>query len=84
MGNQKLKSIEFEEEFVKISDGNGNDIGFESSRGFFLFEPLVSEPLTQRYVTRASLDKGKPKIHVLEKLLVYLHLFQHSPTTSPV
>lgn len=84
MGNQKLKSIEFEEEFVKISDGNGNDIGFESSRGFFLFEPLVSEPLTQRYVTRASLDKGKPKIRVLEKLSVYLHLFQHSPTTSPV
>ena len=46
MGNQKLKSIEFEEEFVKISDGNGNDIGFESSQGFFLFEPLASEPLT--------------------------------------
>lgn len=54
MGNYKRKSIEFDKEFVEISDGNGDDIGLEFPPRFSL-----SEPLALRYITRASLIKGK-------------------------
>ncbi|KAJ9682700.1 hypothetical protein PVL29_018596 [Vitis rotundifolia] len=66
--NKKRKSIVFEEEFVKISNENRDDIGLESSLGFFHFESPVSGPSTQRYVTIASLDKDKSKMVILEKL----------------
>ncbi|KAJ9678277.1 hypothetical protein PVL29_023012 [Vitis rotundifolia] len=59
MGNQKRKSIEFEEEFMEISDENGDDTGLELPPRFSLSEPPIFEPPTQRYITRTSLDKGK-------------------------
>lgn len=48
------------------SDRNGDD----TASGFPLSKPLVFKPLTRRYVTRASLDKGKSKMCVPQKLLV--------------
>ena len=70
MGDQKWKSIEFEKEFVEISDRNGDDTGHESLPGFFVLESPVFEPSARRYVTKASLNKGKSNMHVPEKLLV--------------
>ena len=42
MGNQKRKSMEIEEEFELINDGNGEDVGLEFPLGFFFFELPIS------------------------------------------
>ncbi|KAJ9697259.1 hypothetical protein PVL29_009170 [Vitis rotundifolia] len=55
---------------MEIGDGNEDDTSLESLSGFSLFEPPVSEPPAQRYIIRVSLDKGKSKMRVIEKLQV--------------
>ena len=70
MGNEKRKSMEIEEEFMVINDGNGDDVGLKFPPGFSLFELLISRYLNQRDVIRSSLDKGKSKMVVPEKLPV--------------
>ncbi|KAJ9702955.1 hypothetical protein PVL29_004627 [Vitis rotundifolia] len=59
MGNQKQKSMEIEEEFVAINDGNGEDAGLEFPSGFSFLELPISGYPNQRDVIRSSLDKGK-------------------------
>ncbi|RVW69220.1 Pro-Pol polyprotein [Vitis vinifera] len=73
MGNEKRKSMEIEEEFMVINDGNGDDVGLKFPPGFSLFELLISRYLNQRDVIRSSLDKGKSKMVVPEKLPVKRH-----------
>lgn len=51
---------------MEISDGNGNDL--ESPLGFSFSEPPILESPTWSNVTRASLDKSKSKMRVIEKL----------------
>ena len=69
---------------MDISDGNGVDTSLESSPGFSL-----SEPPAQGHVIRPSLDKGKSKMCVPEKLLVkrkqIINVQQNPPSfpTSP-
>ncbi|KAJ9672772.1 hypothetical protein PVL29_002630 [Vitis rotundifolia] len=62
MGNQKRKSLDIEEEFVVMNDGNGEDIDPESPPGFSLSEPPISGHRNQRNVARSSMDKGKSKM----------------------
>ena len=62
--------MEIEEEFMVINDGNGDDVGLKFPPGFSLFELLISRYLNQRDVIRSSLDKGKSKMVVPEKLPV--------------
>ena len=68
MENQKRKSMEIEEEFVAINEGNGEDIGLELPLGFSIFEFPISRHPNQRNDIRSSLDKGKSKMVVPEKL----------------
>lgn len=71
---------------MEIKDGNGDDTSLESPLRFSLFEPPVSEPLAQRYVTRISLDKGKSNIYVSEKLPMkrkWIISVQQNPPSFP-
>ena len=51
-----------------INDKIGENIGLESPLGLSFFESPISRHLNQRHVTRSSLDKGKSKMIVPEKL----------------
>ena len=68
MGNQKQKSMEIEEEFMVVNDGNDEDVGLEFPSRFFLSKLPISRYPNQRDVTRSSLDKGKSKMVVPKKL----------------
>ena len=62
--------MEIEEEFVAINDENGEDAGLEFPLGFSLSKLPISGYPNQKDVTRSSLDKGKSKMVVPEKLPV--------------
>ena len=70
MGNQKQKSMEIEEEFMVVNDGNDKDVGLEFPSRFFLSKLPISRYPNQRDVTRSSLDKGKSKMVVPKNLPV--------------
>ena len=62
--------MEIKEEFMVINDRNGEDTSLEFPSGFSISEIPISGHPNQRHVTRSSLDKGKSKMVVPEKLPV--------------